>query len=115
MKKYLSKHITFHASYVRGSQRGLKQSDQEILFNLGMLGFKIKSYHAGSIHWYFGKKQIIKAVNQGYLQPDISHRLIGVELIMDLDEKIIITFNKEKRGPGQIRKNLRAKRNKSVQ
>ena len=111
MNKYLTNHTTFHSSYIRGSQRGLKQSDQEILFDLGKSGFKIKSYQSGSIHWYFGKKQIIAAANQGYLQRNISDRLIGVELVVDLDEKIIITFNKEKRGPRQIRKNLRARRN----
>ena len=57
--KYKNMILTKH-SVERSSQRGLNPHDLEILFNLGKLGFCLKSTHSGAVHWFFGKKNIYR-------------------------------------------------------
>ena len=105
MNEILTKH-----ALKRSSQRGLKSSDIQILFKLGKLGFKQKEYHSGAIYWFFGNKVIKKAIRLNKLQKGNADKYIGTTLVLDLNELNIITVVKEKRGPDQLRKNLKSKR-----
>jgi len=108
MNKFLTKHTN-----IRSSHRGLKTTDVAILFKLGKLGFRLKSYHSGAIYWFFGKKIIDKLIELKKLNPNVANKYIGTTLIVDLNEETIITVIKEKKGPNQIRKNLKGKRKRN--
>ena len=77
---------------------------------MGKLGFKQKEYHSGAIYWFFGNKVIKKAIRLNKLQKGNTDKYIGTTLVLDLNELNIITVVKEKRGPDQLRKNLKSKR-----
>ena len=47
------------------------------------------------------------------MNPNVANKYIGTTLIVDLNEETIITVIKEKKGPNQIRKNLKGKRKRN--
>ena len=108
MKKFLTQHAK-----TRSSHRGLKTTDVDTLFKLGKLGFRLKSYHSGVIYWFFGKKIIDKLIELKKLNPSVANKYMGTTLIVDLNEEAVITVIKEKKGPNQIRKNLKGKRERN--